>query len=424
MSQFITTTPLMNMRPVGSAADRSLPRIEGILEKEFKGRLSLRLAEPVERNDKTGVDWYIDSDDDVTQLTTIPEELADYYKRRLQADVSGVEKAAGHYESRNDQASLTTAAALRNAIRYPSDENIWLVGDVPSGKAAIVLTAWGYEAQRPELSGGRGDAIKRPVKVLPDSGEVHIGPGEPVTPLVVPSKPTTKNWLGILSSVLWALALVLPFVIGWFLLPACGIRVPFTDRYVYGWGDGAFCRQLPNPQVEAGRKQSSMLAAELGGLTEQVRAKVESCVPPLPEPEPDPMEEAKERVEEAGGVWNQNETMVSLIWNNQNDLDLAVVCPNGSKVSESGPACGGRLEIDRNYRENIDHPVEHIRFDGSSLMPGSYQVEVRYWQNKVPSQLKTPFKVIVQQEGKPPIISSDDAREVRKVIKVTEFTVP
>ncbi|MDK1388859.1 hypothetical protein QN224_26005 [Sinorhizobium sp. 8-89] len=423
MSQFITTTSLLNMRPVGSAADRSLPRMEGILEREFKGRLSLRLAEPVERNDRTGVDWYVDSDDAVTQLTTIPPELADYYRRRLQADVSVIASAAAGYESRSGQAAQNTASALRNAIQFPGDDNIWLLGDVSSGKAAIVLTAWGYEPQTSELAGGRGDAIKRPVKVLPEPGQVLISQNddEP-TPQDVGGKPAARNWLGILSSGLWAVALVLSFVIGWFLLPACGIRVPFTDRYLYGWGDGAFCRQLPNPQMEASRRQSDVLTAELGSLAEQVKVKIATCIPAPP---PDPVNEVRERTRVEGVDLNPNETTVSLVWNNTNDLDLIVVCPNGERIFHGNKkACGGELEIDKNYQTYSQEPIEHVRFGERSLMPGRYGIEVKYYGvNGGQAPGTTPFKVVVQQKGKEPIVQSGSVQSINDT-KLLEFTVP
>jgi|GEM_PF-2476841 len=432
MSQFITTTPLLNMRPVGSSAERSLPRMEAIFEKEFRGRLSLLLAEPVEKTDKTGIDWYIDSDDAITQLTTLPVEFADYYKRRLQADVSAIASAAEGYESRKDEASQTKAAALRTALRYPGEENIWLLGDVPSGKAAIVLTAWGYEPRTSELAGSH--VIHRRERVFPDSARVLIDQrpptNEPTTvetttaaAVAVTSNP--RNWVGILSSVLWTLALVLPFVIGWFLLPACGVRVPFTDRFVFGWGDGAFCRQLPNPRMEASRSESSVLTAELRVRQDRVRSKIETCVPPQPEPVLDPIEEMKDRVRRAGVELNPNETTISLLWNTIDDLDLKLVCPNGDKVSLAAEACGGKLEIDRNVGSYTDHPIEHIRFSGSSMMPGRYGVEVLFYGTnggRPPSF--TPFEVIVQQKGKAPIIQSGGVQNADDLVRVMEFTVP
>lgn len=427
MSQFITTTPLMNMRPVGSAADRSQPRIEGILEKEFKGRLSLRLAEPVERTDRTGVDWYIDSDDAVTQLATVPQELADYYRRRLQTDVSVISSAAAGYESRSGQAAHNMASALRNAIQFPGDDNIWLLGDVPSGKAAIVLTAWGYERQTSELAGGRSDAIKRPVKVLPQSGEVRIGQGEPVPPPVDPSKPTPRNWLGILSSALWALAIVLPFAIGWFLLPACGIRVPFTDHYLYGWGDGAFCQQLPNPQMEAGTSQSDALTAELGALTQQVTAKIFQCATSTQAAAREPVQTDEDLIAGEGLDVDPDETSVSLTWHNTNDLDLYVVCPDGLRVPLEGNRCGAHHKLDMNRYDLTSSPVEYIRWEGAPR-PGTYKIQVLYFQRNPPSEVATDFTVTLRRNGmKKEIAGTTSARvpgDNKETITITEFTVP
>jgi hypothetical protein len=45
------------MRPVGSPAERTLPRLLAVLEREFPEGVGLTLAEPVHRRDGAGVDW-------------------------------------------------------------------------------------------------------------------------------------------------------------------------------------------------------------------------------------------------------------------------------------------------------------------------------------------------------------------------------
>ncbi|ANK71698.1 hypothetical protein FA04_03040 [Ensifer adhaerens] len=428
MSQFIATTPLLNMRPVGSAAERSLPRLQAILEREFKGKIGLRLAEPVARADGSGIDWYAETDDQLTQLTSLPDELADYYRKRLQAEVSVIAAAAGRYEEKNDQAARTTAAALRNAICHPGDEFIWLGGDVPSGKASIILTAWGYEPRSSELTGSH--TINRRDRIFPATQQVVIDQNLPHEGEAVANSTSTsalanspqRDWLRVLSSVLWAFALILPFVIGWMLLPACGVRMPFSGTYVFGWGDGAFCRQIADPQIEAKQADAKALTTELASLTDQVRGTAMQCVPV---PSVDPVDEVRKRVTEAGVELNPNETTISLLWNNTHDLDLYVICPNGKKVAHDALACGGRLEIDRNYRERVDRPIEHVRFGESALMPGRYGVEVKYFgTNESGPPTSTPFEVVVEQKGKEPIIKSGVVQDEKEIVKVMEFTVP
>lgn len=419
------------MRPVGSPAERSLPRLQAILEREFKGKLGLRLAEPVPRADGAGIDWYTEAEDQLTQLIYLPDELADYYRKRLQHDVAVIAAAAARYEARNDQASRTTAAALRNAICHPGDESIWIEGDVTTGKASIILTAWGYEPRSSELTGSH--VINRRERIFPatqqvviDQHQPHEGDGvpssgSPVGAGVVTS-PAPRNWLGILSSVLWVLALLLPFVIGWMLLPACGVRVPFTGNYVFGFGDGAYCRQIADPQIEARQTEGSALAAELAAVTDQVRASAMQCVPAPPV---DPVDEVRKRVTEAGVELNPNETTISLLWNNTHDLDLYVICPDGRKVSHDASSCGGRLEIDRNYREKVDKPIEHVRFGESPLMPGRYGIEVKYFNtNDSGPPTSTPFEVVIEQKGKDPIVKSGVVQREKELVRVMEFTVP
>ena len=212
MSQFITTSPLLNMRPVGTAAERSLPRLEAILQREFKGRISLRLAEPVARRDGAGIDWYVDDDDPLTQLVGLPDELSAYYRNRLKAEIATISAAAADYEIRNDPAAKATAAALRNAICYPGDDNVWVQGDAPSGKATIVLTAWGYEPQSSQLTGSH--IIHKRERIFPDSAQVLIDQNhaaEEPGPTKTAASPQRKNWTGVLTNVLWGLAVVLPF---------------------------------------------------------------------------------------------------------------------------------------------------------------------------------------------------------------------
>ncbi len=416
------------MRPVGSPAERSLPRLQAILEREFKGKIGLRLAEPVPRADGAGIDWYTESDDQLTQLTSLHEELVDYYKKRLQSEVSVISGAAGKYEARNDQASRTTAAALRNAICHPGDDFVWLGGDVASGKATIILTAWGYEPRSSELTGSH--VINRRERIFPATQQVVIDQHQPQegdaapssgssVPASVVTSPAPRSWLGILSSMLWVLALLLPFVIGWMLLPACGVRVPFSGSYVFGFGDGAYCRQIVDPQIEARQTEGSALAAELASVTDQVKTKAMQCAPV----DEAPVDEARKRITNAGVEINPNETTISLIWNNLNDLDLHIICPDGTIIKPGNRlACGGKFDIDQNAETITETPVEHISF-GQSMMPGRYSVLVKYFLRKSPTE-STPFDVILQQKGKDPVVQNGIARMQHEEQSVLEFTVP
>jgi hypothetical protein len=250
MSQFITTTSLLEMRPVGSPADRSLPRLDAILARDFQTRLTLKLAEAIERRDGAGIDWYIENenDDPIVRLKDLPNEMADYYKKRLDADVAIISTAINEYELRTDPAARSSASALKSAICYPSDQNLWVMGDANSGRASIVITAWGYEPKASPLAGA--NVIHRREKVFPNASQVLIdqmpptdgsAAQAPVAPMAIVER--GSNWRRPLSFVLWALALLLPFAIGWYLLPACGVKVRLHSHIST---DGAMAHSAAN----------------------------------------------------------------------------------------------------------------------------------------------------------------------------------
>ena len=439
MSQFITTTPLLEMRPVGTPADRSLPRVEAILSREFEGRLSTRLAEPIERRDGSGIDWYVENerDDPIVRLADLPGELPTYYKKRLDTDVATISMAIEQYETRTDPAARSTASALRSAICYPDETNLWVMGDAQSGRASIVVTAWGYEPKTSPHAGS--NIIHRREKIFPASAQVVIDQSPPSSTESTQAQPAgasrvdverPRRWLRWFSTLLWMFAVTLPFIIGWYLLPACGVRMPFTQSYLYGWGGGEFCRQLANPQMEAGRIQEAALSADLITVQDQVKAKIGQCVVTSPVNN-SAVSTDEQRITAEGLQVDQNETSISLTWQNTNDLDLYLVCPNGDRVPlgpDGARRCGFKHELDMNRGKLVDGPVEYIKHEGE-LEPGTYKVQVIYFSNNPPSPIQTDFTVSLRRNGIRREIhgttsSTKPIQGNKETIDVTEFTVP
>jgi hypothetical protein len=431
MSQRITTTGLVGLREIGTPAERSLPRVDEVLRRTLQGKVSLRLAEPIPRSDGQGIDWYTEHDEPLTRLNSLPTELADYYRGRLRAEIATMAATTADYESRGDKASRATAGALRAAMTYPGDDHAWLAGDVSSGRADIILTLWGYDTNVDTPP--QGPDIKRPGKLVGEGGNGGSGGGDggdivdPPRHVRIPS----TEWKGYVSPALWLLAFVLPLVIGWLLIPACGVRLPFTDRFVFGKGDGLYCRQLPNPQMVAIQGDTERLTTEVASITDKVKTKVAQCVPPAPVVQ---QGEDAERLKDLANVdpIDPNEDSVSLTWNNRNDLDLYIVCPDGNRVPLGASGCGFRHEVDMNQGGSnlVSNPVEYIRRQADHLMPGTYKVEVEYFSQNDPTPASTDFVVTLRRDGvmrkikgststrRPP-----DPRNQKEVIPVTEFTV-
>ena len=98
-----------------------------------------------------------------------------------------------------------------------------------------------------------------------------------------------------------------------------------------------------------------------------------------------PPSEFDERVEEQQGEISE-ELTVTLIWNDQSDLDLEVHCPGGGAVGIVARGCpGGLLDVDANgYGSGglrmMTRPVENVRFQGEAEN-GEYWVRIFIVEN-------------------------------------------
>lgn len=152
--------------------------------------------------------------------------------------------------------------------------------------------------------------------------------------------------------------------------------------------------------------------------------------PPPPEPEPQPQppppppspqdSEYDQRLERAG-VQDRN-VMVTLIWDNVNDIDLHIICPNGQRISyQAMTGCSGRLDVDANGGgPQTRNPVENISW-GTNAPPGTYRVEVHHYANHGAPD-PTPYRVRVrigQEERYYSGILTPNQRT-----GVTTFTIP
>ena len=129
--------------------------------------------------------------------------------------------------------------------------------------------------------------------------------------------------------------------------------------------------------------------------------------PPVPEPPvqvaeaPAPPVEAPrvpdefdQRVARDGG--REGEVQVTLIWDNVNDLDVHVYCPNGSRIYyASMHGCGGALDIDANAGGGRTRsPVENVTWPGGAP-PGQYRVEIDHYANHGGPE-PTPYRVRIR----------------------------
>ncbi|AZO45281.1 hypothetical protein LB559_06480 [Mesorhizobium sp. BR1-1-3] len=413
MSQFVATTTLSLMRSLGSTAERSVHRLQAVLGREFPGGIGLELAEPVPRKDGSGIDWYTERDETLVRLTDLPPETASVYKARLDQSVRSVLRAAAAHEARTDPAARSTATALRNAVTFPDDENVWVSGDSDGGDGVLVLTAWGYEKHDAETS-GRGQiaavARDRPPTPVPDAV---------VERPVLPAGPS--RWRPIARWLLWLVPIALAGATAWLLLPACGLVLPFGVT-AFGKGGGAYCALVaPAPAVDQASLRTQELISEATVIEGRLRQHMNSCQ----QASLDQAAIAKKRVDREQGLHGKME--VALTWNNRTDLDLAVKCPSGEIVKRRQPACGGTHDIDMNVPDRMSNePIEHIRW-ADDPPPGHYEVFVNLFDRRDDPSVQTDFTVLLKrgdsttpQSGSLSVVKANDATQ----LKVMEFDIP
>lgn len=119
--------------------------------------------------------------------------------------------------------------------------------------------------------------------------------------------------------------------------------------------------------------------------------------------------EIKKRVEEAGGMYEGCDIRASLIWSNENDLDLHIIDPCGHHIyygtncrsnGRDPASCGGYLDVDKNVRGETMKPVENIQWAQGKAPKGHYKVFVQNYATHGGFPAATEFKVEIEIDGK------------------------
>jgi len=102
---------------------------------------------------------------------------------------------------------------------------------------------------------------------------------------------------------------------------------------------------------------------------------------------------------------------VSLLWNDLNDLDLHVECPDGSRIGfDHKSACGGILDVDRNAHPQAltREPVENVVWSHRPDLAGSYVVVVHHFR-QFDANPRSHFTVRLKVGGKTQFIEGEIA---------------
>ena len=110
-----------------------------------------------------------------------------------------------------------------------------------------------------------------------------------------------------------------------------------------------------------------------------------------------------ERLEREGG--KSGAVQVTLSWDDYNDLDLHLFCPNGERIyfNNKTSDCGGVLDVDMNVKPVSNNPVENIVWENIPT-PGKYKVGVHFYKHfrkkKSKKTCKFRLRVVVDADSR------------------------
>jgi hypothetical protein len=397
----IATTRNADLQTLGTGGQRTIhawDQIVGYVRRTLGPEHAALFAEPNQDPDRGVTDWYGVGDGTVGTLSTLEpgqREAVTATLSRLHGDIREVSEKL-RQSVREDERFLGEMLAL--ALVTPGTEYTRVIGEQP------VLVAWGHApinaALTPELLighvpragvGARAAAGTRPA-------------GSPMRIVGPPAARASNAWKYLLGAVLLAcLLLALPFLAlmldpgGWFRVTAAQCVVSPTDVSL-----------IDELRTEAARE--SRLREGLARVALELGNRRTACPPrpapaPVPPPAPSQTGDAN-RAHEAGA--RTGKLQIILAWDDIDDLDLIVVCPDGKKIFfDTKTNCGGTLDVDKNSRsaDAAHTPVENVVFERDPD-PGRYRIFVLKYAHRGGAPERSPFRVTVRQEGQPDRVST------------------
>jgi hypothetical protein len=375
----------------GQLAVQAWDQISGYLRRARSPAHAALFAEPNPDADRGITDWYAAGQGAAPPLESLPDAAQEAARAEFARLYGDIREEADRLRASTRESERFLGELLALALITPATDCLRVVGGQP------VLVAWGHaklgEAPSPELLIGmtrrRGGA-----------GAMQIV-GPPAAP------PEKRSWLSWLLGLLGLLLLLLLLLLLW--------RDPF------GWFKAALPQCVVQPgnaelldELRAAQAREAALRNDIAGEMLRLGDRRTACPAPEPPPRPRPPEPPRvtppppaPRQEDADRARREGarsgRVQIILAWDDRNDLDLVMICPNGERLYfDHRQACGAVLDVDRNAGNSAlsPTPVENIVF-AAEPAPGRYRIIVWHFQNNPPAPASSPYRVTVKREGRP-----------------------
>ncbi|WP_144300308.1 hypothetical protein [Elioraea rosea] len=406
-TSLIATTEAAGLRPLavgGQGVTGAAWQIAAHLRRARGPDHAALFAEPTADAARGIIDWYAPGEGDAVPLASLEPGARAEAEARLASLFADISAEATALKASPREGDKLLGELLSLAMRVPDPSYIRVRNGRP------VLVAWGHEA------GGRSvgpELLDKPADLPPLR-----------RPILFPRRTeaaAARAWPWLLLASLLALLLLLLLLLfwrnpfGWFAMapPGCSVE-PAGIALLEEQREGA--DRFVHLQEDLARARRALGDARLA--CPPVRRQAEAPPPP-------PRNEDAERARREGG--REGQVQVILAWDDRNDLDLAIVCPDGQRIYfENRRACGAELDVDMNVeggpRAVSNRPVENVTWP-STPANGRYRIEVTNYSRASGGPATSPFRVTIRRPGQPDQVLRGNAA-VGQTVRVGEFSVP
>lgn len=344
----LASTLSEGLRPLGTPELRSFELITEIVEEKFSPVHAALFAEPVRSpyGDKT--EWYTGVNGIVTRLADMPEDRAALAKERLTSLSSDIRNYAEALSESSNANDARVAEALLNALQVPNETSVLVVeqSDAPGELQPILIDWASVPDKQTSVPNVLVDLV--PPQALPSPPPVRRAAPIPATPTPVRTEAAAVDYaLWIMPGLLALVALLMALIL-YLLFVSCGLRhVPFLN----------FCPVASD--VEDPSRQTLILRNRVQLLEREIAAAERTCQPVTSEPS------------------------IGLTWAGPADLDLSLICPDGSQVwfrDKVQASCGAQLEFDENAASEGAPPESRERIVFEDPPEGAYTIRVQLYE--------------------------------------------
>ena len=145
---FLANTSTEGLAPLGTAPQRSFELITGTLRDLMGDEHAALFGEPVATQYGDRFDWYVGIEGSPRALSDLSQDDQTAAKAKLASLVADIQGAATKLLDSKSPDDQRLGEALANALRYPDEKSVFVLGEGASLQPVLINWAWVRENQK------------------------------------------------------------------------------------------------------------------------------------------------------------------------------------------------------------------------------------------------------------------------------------